>query len=58
MRFGLAVCEKWRIVYSHDVEPDIMYVRIFNKQSTLHTWMAQNEDKTIHRMTIQYIYPI
>lgn len=57
MDFRFALASKWRIIYTHDDDPEqVLYYRVFNKSSTMHTWMDQNPDKTIQRMHIQYTY--
>lgn len=58
MDFGFASVERTRIIYTHDDDVDkVLHVRVFPSHKQLHHWMAQNKDKTIQRMTIQYTYP-
>lgn len=57
MKFAYARPFKWRIIYTVDSDPNKKeFLRVFNTHPALWTWMEQNEDKSIVRMSIMYNY--
>lgn len=57
MKFGYARPCRWRVVYIVDDDPEKKeFLRVFSSHPALWTWMNQNEDKSIVRMSIMYEY--
>lgn len=57
MKFANARPCKWFITYTIDSDPEHkVHSNFFTRHSALCSWMDNNEDKTIIRMTISYKY--